>query len=459
MGSNENFRHLSDGINLVPNATTEVENPGDIDYSTSNGQFNFFTASGVEQIIGTISPQTLTNKTINLANNTIIGNLGFAAQFDPSTGHLESSLTTSTELGYVHGVTSPIQTQLNTLSSEISSISSSYVSSLNSLTGAVTLTAGSNVTITPSGNSLIIASTGGGGGSGTVTSVGLVDGSTAPIYSITNSPITVSGNLTFSLINQSANTIFAGPSSGSAAQPSFRSLVAADLNTIVIPIANGGTNNGSLPVTAGGVLYTDGTRVQNVGAGTSGYVLQSNGSSSPSWVPQGGGGGSVPTGTILSFAGPIANIPSGFLLCDGTSQLISAYPALAAVLFDSGTGNYAWGSVDGLHFNLPGSLGVFLRGQNDGSGNDPDAASRAAILPGGNSGDHVGSYQLSAVQNHTHLEEVTASSGAFTGVQAVSGAGATTTPSNVETGGVTSGNVSTGETRPINVYVVYMIKT
>lgn len=42
--------------------------------------------------------------------------------------------------------------------------SGSGVSSLNSLTGALTLAAGSNITITPSGNTLTIASTGGGGG-------------------------------------------------------------------------------------------------------------------------------------------------------------------------------------------------------------------------------------------------------------------------------------------------------
>jgi hypothetical protein len=54
--------------------------------------------------------------------------------------------------------------------------------------------------------------------------------------------------------------------------------------TGVLPIANGGTDNGSLPVTAGGVLYTDGTMVQNVGAGTSGQFLKSNGASAPSWI-------------------------------------------------------------------------------------------------------------------------------------------------------------------------------
>jgi hypothetical protein len=60
----------------------------------------------------------------------------------------------------------------------------------------------------------------------------------------------------------------------------------ADLTTAVtgtLPIANGGTNNGSLAVTAGGVVYTDGTKLVNVGAGTSGQALLSNGASAPTW--------------------------------------------------------------------------------------------------------------------------------------------------------------------------------
>jgi hypothetical protein len=58
-----------------------------------------------------------------------------------------------------------------------------------------------------------------------------------------------------------------------------------------LPIANGGTNNGSLAVTAGGVLYTDGSKVVNVGAGTSGQVLTSAGASAPSWATPSGGSG------------------------------------------------------------------------------------------------------------------------------------------------------------------------
>lgn len=68
-----------------------------------------------------------------------------------------------------------------------------------------------------------------GGGSGTVTSVGL---SLPNIFTISGSPVTTSGTLAATLANQAANQIFAGPSSGGAAAPSFRSLVAADIPDI-----------------------------------------------------------------------------------------------------------------------------------------------------------------------------------------------------------------------------------
>lgn len=64
---------------------------------------------------------------------------------------------------------------------------------------------------------------------GSVTSVGLLDGSSTPIYSISGSPVNSTGTLTFSLLTQSANKVMAGPTTGSPAQPTFRSLVGADL--------------------------------------------------------------------------------------------------------------------------------------------------------------------------------------------------------------------------------------
>ncbi|HVU38085.1 MAG TPA: hypothetical protein VHC95_07100 [Opitutales bacterium] len=67
---------------------------------------------------------------------------------------------------------------------------------------------------------------GGGGGSGTVTSVAL---SLPGIFSVSGSPVTDAGTLAATLANQNANLIFAGPSSGSAAAPTFRGLVSADI--------------------------------------------------------------------------------------------------------------------------------------------------------------------------------------------------------------------------------------
>lgn len=64
---------------------------------------------------------------------------------------------------------------------------------------------------------------------GTVTSVGL---SLPAIFSVTNSPVISSGTLTATLNNQTTNVVFAGPSSGSAAAPTFRSLEASDIPTL-----------------------------------------------------------------------------------------------------------------------------------------------------------------------------------------------------------------------------------
>lgn len=53
--------------------------------------------------------------------------------------------------------------------------------------------------------------------------------------------------------------------------------------TTVLPIANGGTNNGSLGVTSGGIYYGDGSKLAQGSAGTSGQVLTSSGSGAYTW--------------------------------------------------------------------------------------------------------------------------------------------------------------------------------
>src|SRR5262245_43012908 len=93
----------------------------------------------------------------------------------------------------------------------------------------------------------------------------------------------------------------------------------------------------------------------------------------------------VPCGPILPFAGETP--PPGYLLCNGTELLRDDYPALFAAIGTS------WGFDTSFTFTLPDLRGRFLRGVDGGAGNDPDALSRTAIMPGGNVGDDVGSLQ------------------------------------------------------------------
>lgn len=100
-------------------------------------------------------------------------------------------------------------------------------------------------------------------------------------------------------------------------------------------------------------------------------------------------------GSIVPFAGSVP--PAGFLLCDGSAVSRATYAALFAAV---GT---TWGEGDGAStFNLPDLRGVFLRGLDAASGRDPDAGSRTASAPGGNSGDAVGSMQTDALNQHRH---------------------------------------------------------
>jgi len=77
------------------------------------------------------------------------------------------------------------------------------------------------------------------GGSGTVTSVGL----TMPAeFSVSGSPVTTSGTLAVTEATQTANTVYAGPTSGGAAAPGYRALVSADIpNNAANTSGNAGT--------------------------------------------------------------------------------------------------------------------------------------------------------------------------------------------------------------------------
>jgi len=118
------------------------------------------------------------------------------------------------------------------------------------------------------------------GGTGTVTSVGL----TLPsIFSVAGSPVTGSGTLAGTLVSEGAHTVFAGPTSGTAA-PTFRSLVASDLPAVT-NLAGGSSGVVPYQSATGTTAFTS--------AGTTGQVLQSNGSAAPTWVTPTSGSSTV----------------------------------------------------------------------------------------------------------------------------------------------------------------------
>jgi len=98
----------------------------------------------------------------------------------------------------------------------------------------------------------------------------------------------------------------------------------------------------------------------------------------------------IPPGVIVAFGGQTP--PPGWLMCDGSSESRTTYSGLYQAIGTS------WGSTDGSSFNLPDLRGRFLRGQDQGTGRDPDAANRVAMNVGGNSGDAVGSVEGVATQ-------------------------------------------------------------
>lgn len=90
-----------------------------------------------------------------------------------------------------------------------------------------TLMAGSGIIINVTEGAITISASINASNIGTVTSVGLaLPGS---VFSVSNSPVVMTGTLTGSFVNQAANTVFAGPTLGSPAAPGFRGLVLADL--------------------------------------------------------------------------------------------------------------------------------------------------------------------------------------------------------------------------------------
>jgi hypothetical protein len=92
----------------------------------------------------------------------------------------------------------------------------------------------------------------------------------------------------------------------------------------------------------------------------------------------------MPIGTIQWYAGTSANVPAGWLECDG-QQVTATYPTLRQFLIDSGN---PFGTASGNPL-LPDLRGRFARGYDPSATNSPYAAV-------------VGTYQTDAFKTHNH---------------------------------------------------------
>lgn len=150
-----------------------------------------------------------------------------------------------------------------------------------------------------------------GGGAGTVTSVGL----TMPVeFSVANSPVTGAATLVVTKVNATANTIYAGPTTGAPAAPTFRVLVAADLPAtyLIDPGSNGFVDRTSAGVTAARTL-----------TGTANQITVTNG---------GGGGNPVfSIATAFDLSGLTSTAPSKA----GTSLPATCSPPMTYVKTDA----------------------------------------------------------------------------------------------------------------------------
>ena len=114
----------------------------------------------------------------------------------------------------------------------------------------------------------------------------------------------------------------------------------------------------------------------------------------------------IPAGTIFPTARAHTNLPSGYLLCDGSSQLQSDYPLLfqaIGTIYGSGSGSNT--------FSLPDLRGRVVAGKDDMGGsaagvitssqsNSDDAISGTTL--GDKGGDEVQDLQETHLPSHTH---------------------------------------------------------
>lgn len=143
-----NIRKFLQAIGIVPVSSTQIDSKGELEVLDSDGRLYFHDGSSVRKVTANDTTDTLTNKTFdadgtgNVLSNVDDGNIKSGAAINATKIHDGS--VDNTEFGYLNGVTSAIQTQLDAKASN-----TDLNNHINDATDAHDASAISNV---PSGN-------------------------------------------------------------------------------------------------------------------------------------------------------------------------------------------------------------------------------------------------------------------------------------------------------------------